>query len=292
MRRATTIAALAVVAGSLLACGSDGETTETDTTSGSGGTAAGSDSGAGTDGATQYRFVGTVLENAEHGPALCLGVSTAIYPPSCGTVPAEPWSWDDVPDVSTEGETTWAEVDVVGTFDGTSFAVTEPPAAATDETRAATATEIPDLSPLCEAEVADPSKLADTDFIAVSGAADGLDGVAATWLSNAEQGLAEQTFNVVVTGDPAAAEAELRPLWGGRLCVEQRDQPTLEELYARQAEIGTTLAGAPVYGSAVDVTTGKVLVTVAVVTDEMQAEVDDRFGEDAITFEQLLQPVG
>jgi hypothetical protein len=42
---------------------------------------------------------------------------------------------------------------------------------------------LPDLSPLGDAAVADAGRLADTDFTAVSAAADGLDGVAATWLA-------------------------------------------------------------------------------------------------------------
>ena len=52
-----------------------------------------------------------------------------------------------------------------------------------------------------------------------------------------DEGVDRWTVNVRVTGDPAAAEAELREVWGGGLCVS-RAEYTDEELRAIQKEVG------------------------------------------------------
>jgi hypothetical protein len=81
-------------------------------------------------GPVRYQADATVLENAQHGPELCLaGVLTSL-PPQCGGVPVANWKWSAVAGVESRGGVTWADqVRVVGTFDGARFTLTEPPRA-------------------------------------------------------------------------------------------------------------------------------------------------------------------
>jgi hypothetical protein len=77
--------------------------------------------------AQQHRGTATVLESPEHGPELCLGGQQDSYPPQCGGVPLPNWDWDAVDDEESANGTTWGAYTVVGTFDGTSLTLTEPP---------------------------------------------------------------------------------------------------------------------------------------------------------------------
>lgn len=61
-----------------------------------------------------------------------------------------------------------------------------------------------------------------------------LDGYVGSWVSDGSS-----LFNVLVTGDAAAAQRELRKVWKGGLCVEQRDLPTEADMSAAQDALGT-----------------------------------------------------
>ncbi|MFB9375828.1 hypothetical protein ACFFKU_17060 [Kineococcus gynurae] len=72
-----------------------------------------------------------VLEDASHGPWMCLGMMTASDPPQCGEVDVEGWNWAAVPrDGYTEkGATRYGDFELSGslrTFDG-SFVLDAPP---------------------------------------------------------------------------------------------------------------------------------------------------------------------
>jgi len=57
---------------------------------------------------------------------LCLGGITLELPPRCGTLPIANWDWSRVGDEHQAGGVTWGgEYHVVGTYDGTSFTVSE-----------------------------------------------------------------------------------------------------------------------------------------------------------------------
>lgn len=58
---------------------------------------------------------------------LCLGAIAESYPPQCGGVPIENWTWEGVDGAETSGETTWGSYAVQGTYDGETFVVTQPP---------------------------------------------------------------------------------------------------------------------------------------------------------------------
>jgi hypothetical protein len=72
-----------------------------------------------------YKTNATVLEDASHGPALCLGGMAALDVPQCGTVPITNWDWDAVAGEQANGAATWGKFYVVGTFDGKAVTVVE-----------------------------------------------------------------------------------------------------------------------------------------------------------------------
>ena len=298
MRRALILALVATLG--LGACGGDDDTVADDPgdTAETTGDAGGATGATTEDGEPLYEFAGSVLEDDRHGPELCPGVMALSFPPQCGGVPTSGWSWDGVPGVQSEGGTTWAEVHVVGTWDGTAFTPTGTPTAigpggwrSGADADAAAAED--DFGPACEdAEVVDEARTSDADFIAATGAVEALPTVAATWVSDGGAPSAEWTLNVVVTEDAAGAEAAARPLWGGRLCVVERDQPSAAELYEVQERLPEVLGeGTEVFGSGPDTVAGHVTATVVVPTDEMQAAVDDEFGEGVVRLVGLLRPV-
>lgn len=71
-----------------------------------------------------YRFVGTVLESQLHGPQLCAFLRRSRRPQG-GETDVVGWEWSRV-EARSVGGTTWGDYEVVGTFDGERFTLTEP----------------------------------------------------------------------------------------------------------------------------------------------------------------------
>jgi len=69
---------------------------------------------------------GTVLDAAGE-VQLCLGPIAESYPPQCTGIPLKDWTWDGVEGAESSGDVTWGAYAVRGTYDGTSFTVTQPP---------------------------------------------------------------------------------------------------------------------------------------------------------------------
>lgn len=69
---------------------------------------------------------GTVMD-AGGQVELCLGPVAESYPPQCSGIPLTGWSWDGIDGAETAGEVTWGAYAVQGTYDGETFAVTQPP---------------------------------------------------------------------------------------------------------------------------------------------------------------------
>lgn len=72
-----------------------------------------------------YEFSGTVLEAPGRGPHLCAAVAES-YPPQCHGVAVAGLDWDGLDGVNSAAGTTWAELRVRGTYDGSTFTLTEP----------------------------------------------------------------------------------------------------------------------------------------------------------------------
>ena len=186
------------------------------------------------DGEVRTRGLVTVLDSGG-GPELCLGAVAESYPPQCGGPKVADFEWGDVGSENAAG-VTWGQYALTGTYDGTTFTVTDAiPAALYD---VMTEPEAGGLEPACDdATATDPDKATPEDLDATLAAASALPTYATAWLSNG-------TISVAVTGDAEAAEAELRRTWGGPLCVttvERTDADLNQVNQDLQAALGDQL---------------------------------------------------
>ncbi|WP_210649140.1 hypothetical protein [Nocardioides sp. SYSU D00065] len=186
------------------------------------------------DGEVRTSGLVTVLDDGD-GPQLCLGVVAESHPPQCGGPALEGFEWGEVGSEQAAG-VTWGSYAVTGTFDGTTFTVSEAvPAALYD---ALAEPEEQPLDAACDAPAStDPAKATPEDMDATLAAASTLPGYATAWLSG-------DTVNVAVTEDAAGAESTLRETWGGPLCVtivERTDADLNAVNQELQAELGDQL---------------------------------------------------
>jgi hypothetical protein len=207
-------AVLALLLGlaTLSACSTEGEMRAVDPAASSEPSTSGASAGAPTpvpDGPVTTRGLVTVLDDGD-GPEMCLGAVAESYPPQCGGPALAAFDFGDVGAENAAG-VTWGSYALVGTYDGTTFTVTDAtPAALYDP--AAQPQEEP-LGAACESpETTDASRATPEDLDATLAAASALPGYATAWLTG-------ETINVAVTEDAAGAESTLRETWGGPLCV-------------------------------------------------------------------------
>jgi hypothetical protein len=191
---------------------------------------------------------------ADEGPMLCLGAVRLMLPPQCGDLPITDWDWDAVEGEESDAGATWGTYHVVGRLEGDAFTVTE--VGPSDRSQDDFGTN-PDFEPPCPAPDGgwvdvDPSKASERDFDRGASRAHALLDFVALWVAFVGDPTPEELeqldvegkpypqriMNVVVTGDPAVAEAAIRSAWGGPLCVVQRQGRTEKELRAirRDAE--------------------------------------------------------
>jgi len=237
----------------------------------------------------------TVLD-AGSGPELCLGGVAESYPPQCGGPKLVGFSWDErAGQFEQANGVRWGEFAVTGTFDGVQLRVTgvipealydaaRPPH---EEDRLAT----PCPEPKGGWRVLDPAKTTPGSMQAVFERARRLPGYAEAWLDQSrnparkpDNDPAHATINVRVTREPARAEAELRKVWGGALCVT-RAEHTEAELLRVQRRL-QHLPGMLTASSSRDV------VDVEVVHDDgtLQAWVDATYGPGLVRISSALVP--
>ena len=172
----------------------------------------------------------TVLDDGD-GPELCTFVAESM-PPQCSGTPMAGWDWAAHPEHEDQSGTKWGSFALTGTFDGTTFTVTEAtPAALYDPMSEAPEPEFqtPCPAPAEGWGVVDPAttdqESMDATFAAAS-ALPGYGGVDRPARPPRREGRVEPTkliINVAVTKDVAGAEAKLRETWGGALCVSRGD---------------------------------------------------------------------
>jgi hypothetical protein len=178
----------------------------------------------------RYEATATVLEDASHGPQLCLGAILASYPPQCGGPDIVDWNWRGVEGRVHHGDTTWVDdVHVVGTYDKDDdrFRLTEP---SSFRPRNAGAPLELDMSPVCAQPTVTightgwpppPDIVPDDERIA-------------NWMSSDPF-----VLNVIVPpGRAVDAVARIRAVYSGRLCVVERDGPPERERNVISREIG------------------------------------------------------
>jgi hypothetical protein len=187
---------------------------------------------------------------------------------------------------------------LTGSFDGTTFTVTAPARtlALHDPAVEPEATDFfatPCPAPAGGWKVLDPATTDEQSMQQVFARASQLDGYAASWLDQSRNPSTDEgdqndptlvTVNVQVTGDLDAAEAELRTVWGGALCVSPATY-TEKELQAIQRQLQQ------VPGLLTSDTQGGV-VSAEVVHDDgsIQAWADEVYGSDRVVVRSALKP--
>ena len=255
------------------------------------------------DGAVTTRSPMMVLDDGD-GADLCLGAVQESLPPQCSGPDLVGWDWADHEGYYEDsGGVRWGEFVVTGTFDGTDITVTEA-VPATEWTGPAPATEVDFSSPCPEPPggwPSDPVPVSAHDV--VFQAAQRLPEYAGGWITqrdprdpeeidqtladDPEAGILPPIVNIRVTGDPAAAEAQLREVWDGPLCVIPAER-TETELRTIQDEVTTSAHGT--LSSSVDVMTGTVDLGVTYDDGTLQAELDERYGEGVVRVHSALVP--
>ncbi|MEO6510965.1 MAG: hypothetical protein ABIO16_08255, partial [Nocardioides sp.] len=118
--------ALVLSVAALAACGNEADTRAVDPAA-SGEPSANASSGAAPtpvpDGEVRTHGLVTVLDNGS-GPELCLGAVAESYPPQCGGPAVADFDFGDV-GAETAGGVTWGQYALTGTYDGTTFTVTD-----------------------------------------------------------------------------------------------------------------------------------------------------------------------
>jgi len=247
----------------------------------------------------------TVLDSGD-GAQLCLGAVAESYPPQCGGPVITNWDWRSVTGHERASGTRWGEYVVIGTFAEGRFTLTKPavpreeydgPRPTYPEVSLGTPCPVPDGG----WQVLDPAATTEASLEEVARTAEQLPGYAGLWLDQsinpavdrvgedpeAELALNDPrklVVNVRVVGDPAAAEAELRRIWGGALCVT-RSKRTEAELRTIQEELGQ-LPWVLSSGVARD------RVELQVVHDDgsLQRRLDERYGAGVVQVTSALRP--
>lgn len=253
---------------------------------------------------TRYAATTTVLESSDHGPQLCLGVIAESYPPQCGGPDLIGWDWGAVEGEESAAGTTWGTYRVVGTWDGASLTLTEPPSAADTSGSAAREPaqfETPCPEPEGGWRVVDESLTSDESLdSAIAHARSQID-VGGVWVDQSiNPALAEEPndetkandptkliLNVSFTDDLKQHEDAIRERWGGALCVSRApiSAADLAEIRGEvEAEVGDFLF------SAIDEVRGRVEIGVPV-DNGLQARFDERYGPGVVEVQAQLQPV-
>ena len=178
----------------------------------------------------------TVLDDGD-GAELCLGGVAESLPPQCGGPSIVGWDWanhdGDYEDVR---GVRWGDFVVIGIFDGST--VTPNEVVPADEYEAPPAEDAPHETTCREPAggwVVDPGRAGMADYEAAMRVARRLDGFASSFVDTSRDPRSPQQMdqdfsdgiddaswwivNVAVTKDPAAAEAAIREVWGGGVCV-------------------------------------------------------------------------
>lgn len=235
----------------------------------------------------------TVLDDGG-GPELCTFVAESL-PPQCSGTPMSGWDWAEHPEHEDQSGTKWGLFALTGTFDGTTFAVTDAITAALYDPMS----EAPDpeLATPCPAPaegwgVIDAATTTQETMDATFAAASALPGYAGAWIDQpqepgqvAENDPTKVIINVAVTEDVEGADAELRETWGGALCVSEAKY-TESELNDVAMEL-QKLPGVTSSSAADDV------VDIGVLFDDgsLQAWADEAYGEGRVEITSTLVPV-
>lgn len=231
------------------------------------------------------------------GPHTCILAiaGTGADPPSaqCAGPAVAGLDWDTTGHLESDGAQS-GTYHLVGTWDGTTLTLTEPPSAPV-------AGPDPDLWPLPDTNPPCPEPPGGwpsgavtleewMDFQSrIQAPAD----YAGSWVKT-QSNVADPTKDIMTiayTGDPDAHRAEIEAFWPNPICVIQRPR-TLTELRRIADEVLRSDGPAPSFiGGGVDEIGGVVRIDVIAATREAQATFDERYGPGVVDLRGLMQPV-
>ena len=249
------------------------------------------------DSTQRYAADALVLENAAHGPELCLGGVQESLPPQCGGVPVAGWDWDEVSGEKRHGNAIYGDFHVVGTYDGTTFTLTETPGEAQYPEPARIGSAC--AEPAGGWERPRPDDASESDLQEALAAASGDPDYAGFWiddpnppLENGQQNISLAILNFAFTGNLEQHTAELRAEWGGALCVSKHEHTAAELQGIRtQAEATLTERGLTLLFSDADEVRGVVSLEVVFFEADDQAALDAKYGAGVVVLSAALRPV-
>ncbi|WP_344767636.1 hypothetical protein [Aeromicrobium panaciterrae] len=242
----------------------------------------------------EYRGFGTVLENKDHGPQLCLGAVATSYPVQCGGPDITNWDWTRTKPTTEIGESKDGLYVVHGVYVSGDFILTRPPKA-WDESDAQPEEPMRDFTTPCPEPAGGwfPKDRPRLDELAVDRAApfaETIPGYSELWLDQQfnkgiENDPNKTILNLRVTKDAKDAETAMRNVWKGALCVSEAKH-TNNELQRIQDEAGRA-AGKLLLGSS----SGNDQVDVDVIVDQggrLQEQLDAKYGTGTVRVNSAL----
>ncbi len=236
----------------------------------------------------------TVLENDLHGPQLCLGAVGMSLPVQCGGPDITNWDWERTSPTTAIGGSKDGLYVVHGVYVDGDFTLTRPPRK-WKETDTQPEEQERDFATPCPEPVGGwfPRGRPRLDEYAVDRAApfaETISGYSELWLDQQfnegnENDPNRIILNIRVTKDLKGAEAAMRKVWKGALCVS-KSTFTSKELQKIQDEAGKMAKGLMLSSSS-----GDDRVDVSVILDEggrLQKAYDKKYGVGTVRVSSAL----
>jgi len=253
----------------------------------------------------RYAASGVVLQRGTQPPVLCVGAIWDSLPPGCDGPRVTPWDWSAVTGETSAAGTTWGSYSLVGTFDGTTFGLTEPAGPAPSVSRSPDPPLVTPCATPAGGWTGDAdrgSEAAWASFVTWVRAEPDFAGLWITWPSGPPQDDFSarppgkvSVLNIAFTGSLDRHRAEIAGRWDGPLCVTGAAHAyaalhdAQEDLTAHRDE--ARAAGIEVIGASVD-EPRDVLEAHAYVADEArQRWLDERYGQGVVELTGEFRPV-
>jgi hypothetical protein len=244
-----------------------------------------------------YEGTGLVLDDGD--PLICFGGSTDSAPPQCEGPELRGWTWDGLEFDEMAG-TKWGRFTVRGTYVDRVFTLKGIPTEPKPYEEGSSKSPCPE--PAGGWSIPDPSRTSEEDRLSATRAAESQPDFAGAWIDyivepqTEEEALAGENVALILafTGDAERHEDEAREHWGGALCIWTNNR-TYKDLKRIQEELGGGWPeefGIETTWSGIDIKAGMVELGAIISTPAFEAELGERYGENAVKVHPALQPVG
>lgn len=251
-----------------------------------------------------YRGTVTIIDTGDN-PMVCAGGVAESYPPQCSGPVLEGLDWSEITWAETANGVTWADMTIDVRVDGDALLL----AAAVEEPKPRGDDSV-DFTPPCAPPEGgwvwtDGPLTAPEDMDRAANYARTQPDSSAVWvynlLENPEEGdltgRQEYVLVALFTGNLATHETELRALWGGPLCVAERNTKA-SDLNAIQQEVTDQALAGEIPGlvgfgySYTEELKGEVVLGSLIVMPVAESWLAENYGDMPLRFESQLIPVG